>query len=95
MGLLPELDTRGYLIEKKNSVPVMKSIQSEKKKYALDWNLLLQDKCPSCGEFWTLKNNVWTCGNHQVPFKIRDFKVAKIKKDLQRRNEMKMPKFEF
>lgn len=90
MSLLPELDRNGFIIEPKKKAPVMKSIQSEKKKYALDWSLLLQDRCPSCGEFWFLdkKEDAWLCRNHQKLFFIRAFKVAKIKKDLQRREEM-------
>ena len=58
-------------------------------KYQLDWNNLLQDLCPSCGEHWSEEGDKYICHNHQQRFSIHSFKVAKIKRDLLQREEMR------
>ncbi len=62
-------------------------------KFYLDWNLLLEDKCPSCGEDWKLEGDYYVCNNHEKGFKIGAFKVAKIKRDLKQREEMRPQSF--
>lgn len=61
-------------------------------KFYLNWDLLLEDKCPSCGRSWNQVNDTWICPSnedHQKDFKIGAFKVAKIKHNLTQREELK------
>jgi hypothetical protein len=62
----------------------------------LDWNNLLINRCPSCGELFPQQEDEdRVCDNHQGrPFKIPGFKFVKICRDLENRDDMKMPRFE-
>ena len=102
MGFLPDLDANGRIIEKKPKLPNLpKNAQvmyCERGKPSvpqsfLDWDNLILNRCPSCGEIFPQKDGDRECTNHQGrPFKVPGFKFAKIVHDIE--NKDRFPRFE-
>ena len=77
MGFLPDLDENGRL-KKGKSRPHSLPTTGRKTTY-LEWDNLIINRCPSCGEFFPQKSGDRICTNHQgQPFKVPGFKFAKI-----------------
>lgn len=88
MGLLPELNSNGEL-KKENKVYVMPRTSKVKKSY-FEWQNLLLNRCPSCGEFFPQKSGDRECKNHLGnSIRIPEFKFVKICRDL----ENKQPRY--
>jgi hypothetical protein len=82
MSLLPDLDGGGRL--KPQQVPKFGRRTRAEKKF-IDWNNLLLNRCPSCGElFPQTGEGDRICTNHKgTPFKIGGFKFKQIVHDLE------------
>ncbi len=88
MGLLPDLDKNGKLLQEKR-IPFVKRNKSGAKSY-FEWNNLLLNRCPSCGEMFPQDKGDRECKNHQGnSIKIPEFKFVKICRDL----ENKQPRY--
>ena len=92
MGLLPDLDSNGFIVEKR--VPKTMPTSSRNKRRTLDWTLLKSFQCPSCGESMKEKSGKYICADTQCGMQIRSFKVNQIRHGLKLRDDMKLPAFE-
>jgi hypothetical protein len=63
----------------------------------LDWDNLSENRCPSCGELFPQTGDAdRICVNHSGrPFKIPGFRFNQILHDIENRDDMRMPRFEF
>lgn len=99
MSFLPELDSDGRIKKPKQQIAMSgfvcrrKKIDSPRKSF-LNWENLLDKLCPKCGGDIRKENDRYICRNHNgSPFIIPEFKFIKICRDLQGRNDFKMPRF--
>lgn len=66
-----------------------RKLSSKKKRLKpyLEWSNLLLDKCPACGESWSLGlDGFFRCKKHQYDFKICEAKVISLKLSLDKPN---------
>ena len=90
MGLLPDIDSNGKMIPEKKQY-IMPRTSRGKKSY-FEWQNLLLNRCPSCGELFPQISGDRECKNHAGnSIKIPEFKFIKICRDIE--NKDKFPRF--
>ena len=91
MSLLPELNGDGSI--KREKIKYFMPSKTKARQSYFDWNNLLLNRCPSCGEFFPQSNGDRECKNHAGnSIKIPEFKFIKICRDIE--NKDKFPEFD-
>ena len=92
MSLLPDIGPDGRLIPEKKQYVMPRT--RKKQQSFLNWENLRLNLCPSCGEFFPKETGDRTCTNHNgAPFKVSEFRLAQIIRDMDQRDSERFPRF--